>query len=42
MLGYTDTRQDRFDNQFEQDAFDRFFEGDAVEPDVARAWMVAS
>jgi hypothetical protein len=42
MLGYTDTRQDRFDNQFEQDAFDRFFEGDALEPDVARAWMVAS
>lgn len=42
MLGYTDTRQDRFDNQLEQDAFDRFFEGDDLDPDVARAWMAAS
>jgi hypothetical protein len=42
MLGYTDTRQDRLDNAFEQDAFDRFFGGDDVEADAARAWMVAS
>jgi hypothetical protein len=42
MLGYTDTKQDRFDNQLEQDAFDRFFEGDDLDPDVARSWMVAS
>jgi len=40
MLGYTDTRRERFDDGEEQEVFDDFFAGDETSTD--REWMVAS